>query len=68
MIRGLGWCVAIGSLLAPPEKQGPPAARAGTYYGRGVGVVMEIGFGAVEPGGAGLILGMRFAGCRGFPA
>ena len=29
---------------------------------------VDIGFGALETGGAGLILGMRFAGCRGFAA
>jgi hypothetical protein len=33
-----------------------------------MGVVVDVGFGALEPGGARLILGMRFAGCRGFAA
>jgi hypothetical protein len=33
-----------------------------------MGVVVDNGIGALEPGGAGLILGMRFAGCRGFAA
>jgi hypothetical protein len=33
-----------------------------------VGVVVDIGFGALEPSGAGLIPGLRFAGCRGFAA
>jgi hypothetical protein len=27
---------------------------------------VDIGFGALEPNGAGLIPGLRFAGCRGF--
>ena len=31
-------------------------------------MLVDIGFGALEPGGAGLILRMRFVGCRGFAA
>ena len=33
-----------------------------------MGMVVDVEFGALGPGGAGLILGMRFAGCRGFAA
>jgi hypothetical protein len=64
MIRGLGMVCRDWIMLAPSGKQAPPAASAGTYYGHGRGHR----FGALEPGGAGLILGMRFAGCRGFAA
>jgi hypothetical protein len=61
MICGLGMARRDWIMRALSGKQAPPAARAGIYY-------VDIGFGAPETGGAGLILGMRFAGCRGFAA
>jgi hypothetical protein len=64
MIRGLGMVCRDRTMLAPSGKQAPPAAARE----RIMGMVVDIGFGALEPGGAGLILGMRFAGCRGFAA
>jgi len=64
MIRGLAMVRRDWIMLAPSGTQASPAARAGTYYGD----VVDSGFGALEPGGAGLILGMRFARRRGFAA
>ena len=59
MTRGSGMVRRDWIMLARSGKQASPAARAGTYYGHGR---------ALEPGGAGLILGMRIAGCWGFAA
>jgi hypothetical protein len=64
MIRGLGMVCRDRIMLAPSGN-----ASGGWRRGeRIMGMVVDIGFGALEPGGAGLILGMRFAGCRGFAA
>jgi hypothetical protein len=62
MIRGLGMVCRDRIMLAPS------GTRAAAARERIMGMVVDIGFGALEPGGAGLILGMRFAGCRGFAA
>ena len=57
MIRGLGMARREWIMLTLSRKQAPRAARAGTFY-------VDIGFGALEPGGAGLILGFARAICR----
>jgi hypothetical protein len=64
MIRGLGMVRRDRIMLARSGTRAAPAAARE----RIMGMVVDIGFGALEPGGAGLILGMRFAGCRGFAA
>jgi hypothetical protein len=62
MIRGLVWGVAIGSRWRLQEsKRCRRHAREHI-----IGMVVDIGFGGREPGGAGLILGMRIARCWGF--
>ena len=62
MIRGSDMVRRDWIKLAPSGKRTPPAAR-GEHI---MGVVVDIGFGALEPNGAGLIPGLRIAGCRGF--
>ena len=64
MIRGLGRACRGWIMLAPTGKRAAPAARGENI----LGAAGDIGFAALEPGGAGLIRGRRFAGCRGFAA